>query len=92
MVGAQLSDVLRHVRALVGAAPGDPSDRTLLERFARTRDEVAFAEVVRRHGALVWGVCRHLLRHDHDAEDAFQAAFLVLARKAGAVRRDESRP
>jgi RNA polymerase sigma factor (sigma-70 family) len=86
MAGAPLSHVLRHVRGLAV----DPSDRTLLERFTRAHDEAAFAELVRRHGPLVWGVCRRLLHREPDAEDAFQATFLVLARKAGTVRWDES--
>src|SRR5581483_8688710 len=84
------SHVLRHVRALVGPPSGEPSDRLLLARFARSREQAAFAEIVRRHGPLVWGVCRRLLRQEQDAEDAFQATFLVLARKAGALRWRES--
>jgi RNA polymerase sigma factor (sigma-70 family) len=81
MAGAQLTHVLRHVRALVGAPA--PSDRQLLERFALAHEQESFAEIVRRHGPLVWGVCRRVLRQEQDAEDAFQATFLVLARKAG---------
>src|SRR4051794_12533751 len=77
---------------LVGA--GVP-DGQLLERFA-ARDgataEVAFAELVRRHGPMVLAVCRHWLRNPHDAEDAFQVAFLVLARKAGSLRQPERLP
>ncbi len=66
------------------------SDRQLLERFARHRDEAAFRTLVQRHGPLVLGVCRRALRHRQDAEDCFQATFFVLARKAGAVRWQDS--
>jgi C-terminal peptidase prc len=62
------------------------SDRELVERYAVSGDEPAFATLVERHGPLVWGVCRRLLRQAEDAEDVFQATFLVLARKAGTVR------
>jgi RNA polymerase sigma factor (sigma-70 family) len=71
---------------------GTPTDRQLLERFATRRDEEAFAELVHRHGPMVLGVCRHILRQEQDAEDAFQATFLVLSRKAGSIRSAEALP
>jgi RNA polymerase sigma factor (sigma-70 family) len=68
------------------------TDRQLLERVAARRDEEAFAHILQRHGPLVLGVCRQILRHEQDAEDAFQATFLVLARKAGSIRSAEALP
>ena len=66
------------------------TDADLLARFAADQDETAFAVLVRRYGPLVRGVCRRVLHHDHDTEDAFQATFLVLARKAGTIHKHES--
>src|SRR5438093_3493944 len=60
-------------------------DAELLERYVRQREEVAFEALVRRHGPMVLGVCRRVLHNDHDAEDAFQATFMVLVRKAGSI-------
>ncbi|WP_406695574.1 sigma-70 family RNA polymerase sigma factor [Singulisphaera sp. Ch08] len=75
-----------------GGAVAGLTDGQLLERFATRRGkdaELAFTALVTRHGPMVLNVCRGLLRNSHDAEDAFQAAFLVLARKAGSLRQPE---
>jgi RNA polymerase sigma factor (sigma-70 family) len=65
------------------------SDGRLLERFVVHRDEAAFEALLRRHGAMVWSICRRLLRDHHDAEDAFQATLLVLARKGQYIAQRE---
>lgn len=82
MMNASLVTILRGVGHRFTAAAGDVE---LLGRFAATRDESAFAALVQRHGPLVLGVCRRVLRDAHDAEDAFQVTFLVLARKAASL-------
>src|SRR5437879_3775935 len=91
MAATRIAAVLRHVREM--AVAGEERrlhDRELLHRFARHRDERAFAQLVERHGGLVMGVCRRVLQHTQEAEDAFQATFLVLAKKAGSIRKGAS--
>src|SRR5258706_1686658 len=67
----------------------DPSDTELLRQFSEKRSEGPFEALVRRHGPMVQGVCRRILGNAHDAEDVFQAVFLVLARKPGSIRKPE---
>ncbi len=84
---ATSTNLLRHVRHLAAQHAFDQwTDLQLLERFAAGRDEALFGLLVRRHGPMVLGLCRRLLGHEQDAEDAFQAAFLLLARKAGSIQ------
>jgi RNA polymerase sigma factor (sigma-70 family) len=89
MATGQLSGVLRHLRGAALLQGGDLTDGQLLECFLTNRDEVAFEALVRRHGPMVWGVCRRSLHNAHDAEDAFQATFLVLVRKAASIGQRE---
>jgi RNA polymerase sigma factor (sigma-70 family) len=82
--------VLQNVRQLgASSLAATLSDRHLLERFVSRNDETAFAALVCRHGPLVLSVCRRVLHDAHAAEDAFQATFFVLARKAGSLRRPD---
>jgi RNA polymerase sigma factor (sigma-70 family) len=87
----QAEIVLHHLRRLTSTtATGPEHDRQLLERFTQRREEAAFEALLDRHGAMVLRVCRRILHDAHEAEDAFQATFLILARKAGAIRRQQS--
>jgi RNA polymerase sigma factor (sigma-70 family) len=91
MVSPQVGTFARELQRLAGAqAARELPDAQLLQRFALRREEEAFAALVGRHGPLVWGVCRRLARHEQDAENAFQAVFLALARRAGSIRQGES--
>jgi RNA polymerase sigma factor (sigma-70 family) len=91
MATAQLGTLMRHLQELAaGCARRHVTDRQLLENFASRGDEHAFASLVQRHGPMVLRVCRRVLRHEQDAEDAFQAAFLVLARHPESIRRRDT--
>jgi DNA-directed RNA polymerase specialized sigma24 family protein len=90
MVPTHLTSVLRHVRGLAGGPElAGASDGELLGRFCASRDDAAFAVLLRRHGPMVLAVGRRLLRPD-EADDVFQASFLLLARKAATIRKRES--
>src|SRR5262245_28310382 len=91
MTHGHLSLVLRNIRQLANVYPADDAtDGQLLAQFAACRQETAFAALLKRHGPMVLNVCQRLLRHGHDVEDAFQATFLLLARKAASLRKPQS--
>jgi len=91
MANGQLSSAFRHLRQLLGGPPpAEESDGDLLERFVGQRDGAAFTELVRRHGPMVLAVCKRVLKDGHEADDAFQATFLVLVRKAATIGRRDS--
>src|SRR5579875_967610 len=83
--------LVRYIRTLAAAQADNPcTDQQLVEQFATQREQASFAALVRRHGLMVLGVCRRVLGHEQDAEDAFQATFLELAKKAGTIRKQDS--
>ncbi len=88
MTDAQLGIVVQHVRGVAGEQTlAEATDGELAERLSGGHDHAAFAVLLRRHGPMVLNVCRRLLRNEQDAEDSFQATFLLLARKAASIRK-----
>jgi RNA polymerase sigma factor (sigma-70 family) len=86
MATGQLNEFLQHLRrAALGRDGAGMTDGQLLECFLNRRDDAALEALVRRHGPMAWGVCRRILKNYHDAEDAFQATFLVLVRRATSI-------
>ena len=93
MARAGIDSALGQIRTLFSLGRvGDRADGEILEAFKthQTEAEAAFAELVARHGAMVLDVCRRVLREPHDVEDAFQATFLILVRRAGGIRNHDS--
>jgi RNA polymerase sigma factor (sigma-70 family) len=91
MATTQLNTLLRYLQQLTtGRCVQQWTDRQLLDDFTARRDEAAFAALVSRHGPMVLRVCRRVLHHEQDAEDAFQATFLVLARNTGSIRKRDT--
>ena len=89
MIGGRIYNLIHNLRG-ASADSLAVSDAQLLERLANADDEAAFKLVARRHGPMVLGVCRRVLGDTHEAEDAFQATLLLLARKAGTLTRHPS--
>jgi DNA-directed RNA polymerase specialized sigma24 family protein len=86
MPASHWNTLVKHLRSSAKASPAaELPDTVLLDRFVRGGDPAAFEVLVWRHGPLVWKVCKRIVQHEQDAEDAFQATFLVLARKAPSI-------
>src|SRR5262249_41833805 len=91
MVQGELGTLIHHLRKLAGAAKLDElTDGELLQLFTNRNEEAAFAALLERQGPMVFGLCKRLLHRQQDAEDAFQAVFLVLVRRAASISRRES--
>src|SRR5438552_15980339 len=91
MANQALRMLIQHLHSVAGLqGSGRATDAELLERFAVARDQAAFEVLVWRHGPMVLSLCRRILRHEQDAEDAFQATFLTLVRKAGSIANREA--
>ena len=91
MAGKQLRAVVGQLRRLLGRQSGCTlTDSHLLDDFVSLADEAAFEVLVWRHGTMVLSLCQRILHDAHDAEDAFQATFLVFARKAGSIGKGEA--
>ena len=91
MATNRLNALLQHLlRSVAPASPGEVSDAQLLDRFVLQRDEAAFELLLWRHGPMVLGLCQRLLHHEQDVEDAFQATFLVLVRKARSISKRQA--
>src|SRR5262245_11532949 len=85
MAHVGMQAVIDRLRRVIGATAGDDDDALLLARFAADRDAAAFERLLVRHGPMVRAVCARILRHEQDAEDAFQATFLALAKSAATI-------
>jgi RNA polymerase sigma factor (sigma-70 family) len=90
MATGQVRSLLRQIRRAIDPRQGGVPDTELLERFVAQRDEAAFEVLLWRHGPMVLNVCRRLLHQEQDAEDAFQATFLTLVRKARSIGHGEA--
>ena len=86
MSARRLGVLLDHLYRLVACPSHAGADAALLDHFVRRQDEYAFAALMGRYGPLVWGACRRVVAHEQDAEDVFQATFLLLARNAATIR------